>query len=213
MNKKSIAIISSVLILTLMGCSGETSDNSASSEISITKVDMNGSDAKAEADTAQTDSIEMTETKQEAISPKKLDASFTCNGNTISVLNDTETTLKDLGDYDSDLSCLDQDYKNYVYSADKIQFDTAIIDGKELPVILYVSNPEIKTSKNIGIGNTENEVIDAYGFPNEKTEEDSLYMTVYHFSSYDLIFDFDSNKEHVEMIRYKNTKNYSKVSF
>ncbi len=214
MRKTSIAIISSVLILTLMGCSGDNSANSASSEVSITTVTIDDTDAKAEADTAETKSIEAASNMNtKSAASKNPDASFKCNGKEISVLNDTETTIEDLGTYDPELSYLDEEYKNYVFSDSKVQFDTAMIDGKESPMVLYVANPEIKTTKNVGVGNTEEEIIAAYGYPNNTTESDYIYTLEYHFTSYDLIFDFDGNKEHVEMIRYKNTHNCKKASF
>lgn len=215
MNKKSIAIISSVLILTLMGCSGSDSEpaNSASNEFSITKVNIDGSDAKAEADTAQTNSLVEVSSTGISSTSKNPDAIVKYNDKEFSVLNDAEKTLSDLGTYDTSLSCLDDEYKNYVFSSNKIQLDTTIIDGKEASTILYIYNPDIKTSKDIGLGSTEKEVMNAYGFPDTKDERDSDYSIEYHLPSFDLIFDFDINKEHVEMIRYKNTRNYERATF
>ncbi|MBO4912542.1 MAG: hypothetical protein J5504_07440, partial [Butyrivibrio sp.] len=103
MNKKSIAIISSVLILTLMGCSGSDSEpaNSASNEFSITKVNIDGSDAKAEADTAQTNSLVEVSSTGISSTSKNPDAIVKYNDKEFSVLNDAEKTLSDLGTYDT----------------------------------------------------------------------------------------------------------------
>ena len=210
MNKKSIAAITSVLILILIGCSGKESNDadSQSNEVSKTNVNIDSSDAKAEDDDAKTDNV-LQISSEKNTSSKNPDSLVKYNGKDLSVLNDAEAVLAELGDYDPKLSCIDDEYKNYVFSTAKIQFDTAIIDGKEASVLLYIYNPDIKTSKNVGLGNSEQDVLDAYGFPDAT---DSSYSFEYHFPSFDLIFDFETDSQTVEMIRYKNTNNHSKAA-
>ena len=213
MNKKSIAAITSVLILILIGCSGKESNDadSQSNEVSKTNVNIDSSDAKSEDDDAKTDNVIQISAGKNS-SSKNPDSLVKYNGKDLSVLNDAEAVLAELGDYDPKLSCIDDEYKNYVFSTAKIQFDTAIIDGKEASVLLYIYNPDIKTSKNVGLGNSEQDVLDAYGFPDATDSNDPSYSFEYHFPSFDLIFDFETESQTVEMIRYKNTNNHSKAA-
>ena len=195
MNRKSIAAITSVLILILIGCSGKESNDadSQSNEVSKTNVNIDSSDAKAEDDDAKTDNV-LQISSEKNTSSKNPDSLVKYNGKDLSVLNDAEAVLAELGDYDPKLSCI------------------AIIDGKEASVLLYIYNPDIKTSKNVGLGNSEQDVLDAYGFPDATDSNDPSYSFEYHFPSFDLIFDFETDSQTVEMIRYKNTNNHSKAA-
>ena len=55
-------------------------------------------------------------------------------------------------------------------------------------------------------------MLDAYGFPDATDSNDPSYSFEYHFPSFDLIFDFETESQTVEMIRYKNTNNHSKAA-
>ena len=117
MNRTSIAAITSVLILILIGCGGKSTNaaESPGSEVSKTNVNIDSSDAKANEDDAKTNNVIQISAGKTS-SSKNPDSLIKYNGKDFSVLSDAETILSDLGDYDPKLSCVDDEYKNYVFS-------------------------------------------------------------------------------------------------
>ena len=78
---------------------------------------------------------------------------------------------------------------------------------------LYIHTPKVKTSKDVGVGNTQDEIIAAYGDPDKKTDDGNIYSFEYHFDTYNITFRFDDNRESVEMVMYTNNYYLSKTAF
>ncbi|MBR4670545.1 MAG: hypothetical protein IKO84_08090 [Butyrivibrio sp.] len=194
-------LIASTMMLTLIGC-GKTSEGetpvSADNEISVSE-SSGSSDTTALADSTTFDSS---------------DDSFIYNGNKISILNDAALTLGYLGDYETDASSTGGNYKNYLFDGGDIRFDTSVVDGNESPVYLYIHTPEVKTSRNVGVGSNQDEIIASYGDPDKKTDDGILFSFEYHFDTYNITFRFDEqNKESVDMVMYTNNYYLSKTAF
>ncbi|MBR4670541.1 MAG: hypothetical protein IKO84_08070 [Butyrivibrio sp.] len=181
--KKFIAIaISSVMVLSLMGC-GVTA---------------------LESGTTQNANITIS------------DDQIAYNGNAISILDSTETSLSKLGKYDKNRSNLDKggDYKRYDYGKKfgEVLYDTLTYEGKELPLSMIIISHKIKTSRNVGIGDTEEDIIAAYGEPTKITNEN--YRTLeYDMGDYTISFEINStiqneDRDKLESIVYKNDANY-----
>ena len=181
--KKFIAIaISSVMVLSLMGC-GVTA---------------------LESGTTQNANITIS------------DDQIAYNGNAISILDSTETSLSKVGKYDKNRSNLDKggDYKRYDYGKKfgEVLYDTLTYEGKELPLSMIIISPKIKTSRNVGVGDTEEDIIAAYGEPTKVTNEN--YRTLdYDMGDYTISFEINStiqneDRDKLESIVYTNDANY-----
>ena len=97
MNRTSIAAITSVLILILIGCGGKSTNDAESpgSEVSKTNVNIDSSDAKANEDDAKTNNVIQISAGKTS-SSKNPDSLIKYNGKDFSVLSDAETILSDL---------------------------------------------------------------------------------------------------------------------
>ena len=154
------------------------------------------------------------------------DAEFTYNGNVISAMDDFETLDKALGGYDPDRSV----EGFYAYGKEeKKDFDLQVLekDGIELPIFIVTEKDVITTSRNIKVGSTREEVMEAYGEPNvehpkafgpdgkELTEDkfNEIFgeSLIYDFGDCQITFAIREGK--VTCITYQNNINHDKFTW
>ena len=182
-------LLASAMMITIVGCSG------AATEENTTEIE------------------EASDSNSDNTNHELTDDAFLYNGNKISILNDATITLGNLGDYDADRSSTGSDYKNYSFDNGKIDFATNVIDGKEAPVDIGIFSPDIKTSRDVGVGSTKDEITGAYGDPDTKTDDGLIYTIEYQFDTYNITFRFDDTKAKVDMVLYTNSYYHSKTAF
>ena len=218
--KTTMAIImASTMMLALMGCGEAASENSpATSEISFEEVapgnPTDTADTSDDADTS-TDADTASSVSSEDSSASD-DASIEVNGKKVSILDDYQTAVAALGPADGDPSSDASHAIFYSFASGAIEYTTVKLDGEELPITLDIRKGDIKTSKGIGIGSTEDEVVAAYGEPtdvnngegvvNTKGEPLKLHVTTYDLDGYSINFKYDDDKK-VEKYWFNNTAN------
>ena len=187
MKKRNLTaiIIASSMMLTLAGC-GVTAEpdsgNSNGSEVSVS----------SEAEAPEDEGTGIIENKPSASDGN--DAAFEYNGKTVSFTDDLETIKSNLGEpsfEDEAPSSDDPKDRMYTYGTDPDTVDLTVIGGKADAIIIYDSN--IKTSRGVSIGNTDKEVIDAYGEGKESKLDGSNEID-YDFGDYTLIFFLENKK-------------------
>lgn len=212
MKKKLAITLSSALLFALMGCTSTPSNGTETGDATAIQATPIESSEASSAVANTENANNSTEVSSEN--------SITVGDKTISILDDVATTLKTLGDPDPTLSEIgnDEDGKNtgesYAYESPDLRFDTVIKDGKELPFYFSIKDPEIKTSKNIHVMNTESEVIAAYGEPTGTNETGSYRALVYDFDKIELVFPLDeSDNPLVKEIIYMNKETKNSINF
>ena len=185
-------LLASTMIISLVGCGDAAS--APANEPAATETS-----SETENETA-----DETSTTVETKSADASDASFEYNGKTVSVLDDLETVKANLGtpteEQPSPFSDNSSD-KLYVFGSDPDTIDLATLDGKVQSISVY--DYKIKTTKGIGIGSTEEEVLTAYGNSGEKTEADGETDILYELGKYSIDFYFDRNSKVITII-YEN---------
>ena len=131
---------------------------------------------------------------------EKTETTITVNGKNISVLDDAEKILADLGT-PSDTNTDFWGKTMPIYKFDSgIKLSTYITDGKEYAYSMDILKEGINTVRNIGVGNTKDEMIAAYGEPFESKEEYENVDGVkgktywYEYDSYILGFGIENGK-------------------
>ena len=185
-------LLASTMIISLVGCGDAAS--APANEPAATETS-----SETENETA-----DETSTTVETKSADAYDASFEYNGKTVSVLDDLETVKANLGtpaeEQPSPFSDNSSD-KLYVVGSDPDTIDLATLDGKVQSISVY--DYKIKTTKGIGIGSSEEEVLTAYGNSGEKTESDGETDILYELGKYSIDFYFDRNSKVITII-YEN---------
>ena len=185
-------LLASTMIISLVGCGDAAS--APANEPAATETS-----SETENETA-----DETSTTVETKSADASDASFEYNGKTVSVLDDLETVKANLGtpteEQPSPFSDNSSD-KLYVFGSDPDTIDLATLDGKVQSISVY--DYKIKTTKGIGIGSSEEEVLTAYGNSGEKTEADGETDILYELGKYSIDFYFDRNSKVITII-YEN---------
>lgn len=185
-------LLASTMIISLVGCGDAAS--APANEPAATETS-----SETENETA-----DETSTTVETKSADASDASFEYNGKTVSVLDDLETVKANLGtpteEQPSPFSDNSGD-KLYVFGSDPDTIDLATLDGKVQSISVY--DYKIKTTKGIGIGSSEEEVLTAYGNSGEKTEADGETDILYELGKYSIDFFFDRNSKVISII-YEN---------
>ena len=144
------------------------------------------------------------------------DDSVEYEGKLISIRNDVETTLNTLGTPDREApSPYSGSDLCYIYGTDTeyIKFSPyKTSKNKLIPGAISIYDDEVKTSRGIGIGSTEREVLLAYGEPTDEAAEDGSY-----YISYDLddicirfIFNEDKTVEHIRIVNQDELLKYIK---
>ena len=120
-----------------------------------------------------------------------LDDSFAYNGKIISVKDDLQTILDNLGAGEGRPS--DQEgVICYNIGTDAVSVFTKETDGKEELTQITVHDKTARTAKGVGVGSTEDEVRNAYGEPNDEVVEGAKLLT-YEFEGYSILFAFNDN--------------------
>ncbi|MBO4457177.1 MAG: hypothetical protein J5802_05630 [Butyrivibrio sp.] len=163
MKKLSTAIITSVLVIALVGCVKSDREEAASENSLATDKETDVSTKTDNLGASSDDSADM-----EGINK---DACFTYNGKEISVLSDVPNTLEKLGTPNADQSVKSADVAVYGYGDGDLTYNTCMVDGVESPLMISIgSYSKVKTSRNVGIGDSRNDVVAAYGTPNDTVE-------------------------------------------
>ncbi|MBO4913401.1 MAG: hypothetical protein J5504_11840 [Butyrivibrio sp.] len=186
MKKRNLTaiIIASSMMLALAGC-GVTAEpdsgNSTESEVSVS----------SEAEAPEDEGTGIIANKPSAADAS--DATFEYNGKTVSFTDSFDTIKSALGEpsfEDQAPTSDDPKDKMYTFGDDPDAIDVSVIDGKTDSIIIYDSN--IKTSRGVSIGNTDKDVISAYG-EGEASKLDGSNEIDYDFGDYTLIFFLEKN--------------------
>ncbi|RKM55599.1 hypothetical protein D6853_08570 [Butyrivibrio sp. X503] len=218
--KTTMAIITaSAMMLALMGCGEAAPEASpATSDISFEEVapstDTATEDTSSEAEAASSE----TSTEESSASD---DASIEVNGKKVSILDDFQTAFDALGPADGDPTSDASKSIFYSFASGAIEYTTVKIDGEELPTTLDIRSGDFKTSKGIGIGSTEDEVVEAYGEPTDVDNGEGvvadngtplkLHVTTYDLDGYSISFKYDDDKK-VAKYWFNNTANNAKYN-
>ncbi|WP_034500867.1 hypothetical protein [Butyrivibrio hungatei] len=186
---------------------------SASSDSQAAATTATSSDA---ATTATSDNktaasaVASTDKSAEATPVKQADHEVLYNGKALSVFNDSSKTLADLGAYDKKITASPIEFF-YTYEASGIEYSTYLCDGKELPLGIDVSKKGVTTSRNIGVGNTKDEIEAAYGKPSEKNnytgQTGKEYYYKYQFDKFSVCFYLNAKSNTVIWYEIDNTAN------
>jgi hypothetical protein len=186
-------LLASTMIISLVGCGDAAS--APANELAATETS-----SETENETA-----DETSTTVETKSADASDASFEYNGKTVSVLDDLETVKANLGTPTEESSSPFSDNpsdKLYVFGSDPDTIDLATLDGKVQSISVY--DYKIKTTKGIGIGSSEEEVLTAYGNSGEKTESDGETDILYELGKYSIDFYFHRDGKVISIIYTNN---------
>ena len=223
MKKKTTTaiLLATTMMLALMGCGAASTDTDSSSDAaSVAEVntdsDTNTSDDTSKETDADTDTSSDSASSDSSTSDTATassDASFEYNGQTLSILDDLQTTLDKLN---SAFPNEAQEISNEKtasglngYSYDSVnggeaQIDILTFDNNGIQTVgqIAIIKESFKTSKGIGIGSSSDDIIKAYGEPTTKNKLGngiaSLYK--YKFGNYNLAFFVDDGK--VDSINY-----------
>ena len=201
MKKKRVllTIIASLMVCSLWGC-GEstkyetTSVDSASIETTDKSERVDNDDA---ADIASTEERDLEASKEESVDLSSLpDDAFIYNGNKVSILDDVETSLAALGEATNKIEgAEDMSYYEYgTYNQNEqtgVSFITYKKDGKEMPAQFDINVEGVTTSKGIGPGSSKDDIISAYGEPDETMVGGAAL--IYNKGDYQLSFLLDAN--------------------
>ncbi len=194
-------LLAASTILSLMGCSAPSSDASeAEGELQLSEVAPEETGEAGE--TEETTSAEGEETTDSSASESGdaiTETTVTVNGKAVSVLNDAEKTLADLGTpSDKDIEFWGETMPVYKFDSG-VSLSTYVKDGKEYAYCMDIRKEGINTARNIGVGSTKEEMIAAYGEPFEDKEEyerdgNKGKINWYEFDSYSVSFGIENGK-------------------
>lgn len=195
-------LLAASIILSLMGCSAPSSDASeAEGELQLSEVAPEETGEAGETEeTTSAESEETTDSSASESGDAITETTVTVNGKAVSVLNDAEKTLADLGTpSDKDIEFWGETMPVYKFDSG-VSLSTYVKDGKEYAYNMNINKEGINTARNIGIGSTKEEMIAAYGEPFEDMEEyergDGIKgkMNWYEFDSYSISFGIENGK-------------------
>ena len=193
MKKRTITtiLLATTMMFTLMGCGGTSPDTNSSSDVASVAEDTkdkNNTESKASVDPATI-----------------AESSLEYKGEKFSPLEDLQSTLDKAGSVAELASgCpkeigIDSGNFEYMYDVineEKGEWGLSIETRQESDDQgiwqISSSNPDVKTSKGIHPGSTEDEVTEAYGKPDRK--DDEYNFSVYDFGNYALTFSMENGK-------------------
>ncbi len=134
------------------------------------------------------------------------------NGKKVSILDDAATVQANLGKLEEKDTTRagSAEEPRYVYSSNNIIFYTFVDNGNELTYDLCVYEKGAKTSRGVGVGDSKDAIVAAYGNPVETYEYYQGFGMKYKFDQFTLYFDFDSNTNKVTDIVYGNNDTITK---
>jgi len=125
------------------------------------------------------------------------------NGKKLSILDNASTIMSSIGQYEKkDVSTVDE--PRYIFDSGNIDFYTFVTGGQELTYDLCIYKKGAKTARNIGVGDSREMVMKAYGEPTEVYRFDQGYGFKYKFDNFTLYFDFFSNTNTVIDVVFGN---------
>ena len=205
--KTTIAILlATTMMLALMGCGSASTDTSSSDAASVAEVNTdsesntsgdtnNEANADASSDSASVDSSESADT-----ATASTDDSFTYKNETLSILDDLQTTLDKINAVgtpcpSSPIEEADGSHL-YLYDSDandsNFLMETFISNGTETVGHIGLIGPDAKTAKGIGIGSTVEDLTSAYGEPTRKSLKSNTYN--YEFDKLTIAFMIEDGK-------------------
>lgn len=199
MKKTTLTILfASVMMLALIGCGTKKAEAASDPWEETTVAEEQTSEAseiapvKTEESQTEDSQTEAAETEAIGETPVALsDDSFAYNGKIISVKDDLQTILDNLGAGEGRPS--DQEgVICYDIGTDAVSVFTKETDGKEELTQITVHDKTARTAKGVGVGSTEDEVRNAYGEPNDEVVEGAKLLT-YEFEGYSILFAFNDN--------------------
>ena len=220
MKKKTTTaiLLATTMMLALMGC-GAASKSSSDAKDPVAEINE-----KADIDSADTDKEEKndTDTSSDSASTDSStsgtatalsDDSFEYNGQTLSILDDLQTTLDKLNSAFPNEAQEISDKKTandfIAYNYDPVNSGEAQIDifafdynGKQTVGQISIIKESFKTPRGIGVGSSSDDIIKAYGEPTTKAKiaNGIASMYKYKFDKYNLSFFVDNGK--VDSIYY-----------
>lgn len=211
MKRRTSFLLVPAIALALVGC-GVVSTDSVSAAAAASTAEVA---AATEATTIDEKISDEVSAPPAQITNSK-DASFEYNGNTVSVLDDAKTTLAALGTPEKSEPSAYMNSETYYFGTepDTIEYSAfKLSNGTEAPDFILIHDKNIKTSKGIGIGNTEKEIISAYGKPSEIADfpEVNIYDLDYDMGSFSISFSLDDDKK-LTSFSYLNNDNSSKYA-
>lgn len=134
------------------------------------------------------------------------------NGKKVSILDDAATVQANLGKLEEKDTTRagSAEEPRYVYSSNNIIFYTFVDNGNELTYDLCVYEKGAKTSRGVGVGDSKDAIVAAYGNPVETYTYYQGFGMKYKFDQFTLYFDFDSNTNKVTDIVYGNNDTITK---
>lgn len=134
------------------------------------------------------------------------------NGKKVSILDDAATVQANLGKFEEKDTTKygTSEEPSYSYLSGNITFYTFVDNGNELTYDLCVYEKGAKTSRGVGVGDSKDAIVAAYGNPVETYEYYQGFGMKYKFDKFTLYFDFDSNTNKVTDIVYGNNDTITK---
>lgn len=134
------------------------------------------------------------------------------NGKKVSILDDAATVQANLGKLEEKDTTRagSAEEPRYVYSSNNIIFYTFVDNGNELTYDLCVYEKGAKTSRGVGVGDSKDAIVAAYGNPVETYEYYQGFGMKYKFDKFTLYFDFDSNTNKVTDVVFGNNDTITK---
>ena len=206
MKKRILALtFASAMVLSIVGC-GSTSPEAGKTDLFETAETTETTEDKPaleSEDTVKTDdlgaesNIETDEISQKETADSEVNSdlepnSFMYDGKIISILGDLQTTLDDLGagkKADGDVT----GEHIYTNGKDDIEVVAREVEGKEELSQIIIHDKSVKTSRGIAVGDTEDDIHDKYGDPNDVIPVDSLILN-YNFDGCSIMFTIDGTE-------------------
>lgn len=235
--KLTAILLTSSVMLSIMGCSGSTSTEAStgSSEMELSEAeleqaareamvaveDASNASSSEDASTAASSAVEAataatsSEAATTADSAKTQDNSdlaeyeIMIDGEKLSILDSASTIMEKLGQYEKKDDQIKEE-PSYSYGSKNISLYTFVADGEELTYDLCIYKQGAKTARNVGVGDSKDAIIAAYGDPVETFEFLEGYGIKYKFDKFTLYFDFDANTNKATDITYGNNDTITK---
>lgn len=129
------------------------------------------------------------------------DAGIVAEGISLFVGDDFKANIEKVGEAEIEegQACLDDGFDtNYYYGDDALTVYTYASDGQQIIYDIFVQSKDYATVKGIAVGNTKDDVIAAYGDPNESSNvsfkyyvENEKTVLSFDFNSDGTVKDFD----------------------